>query len=158
MEYHVRKSFNIAKTVVEVVVPANSSGPVLAAFVMAGDNSSSSAAGPIDESSQHFRTQVLLAKPKLRSSLPEFMLPDVFVPLKHVPLTPSGKVDRRTLREWAARSTRDHLESYATINIPKRSPMTIVEKTLHQIWACLLGVKAEDIGIVRQSSNQTFDI
>ncbi|HEX4497848.1 MAG TPA: non-ribosomal peptide synthetase, partial [Thermoanaerobaculia bacterium] len=66
----------------------------------------------------------------LRRSLPEYMLPAAFQPLAALPLTPSGKVDRRALpapeRAGLAAST---------------PPATEVERALAELWRALLGVE-----------------
>jgi amino acid adenylation domain-containing protein len=73
----------------------------------------------------------------LRQTLPEYMVPTVFVMLEDLPLTPSGKVDRRHLPEP------DHdLTGPVEDLVPPRNPM---EATLAQIWGSLLQV--EQVGV-----------
>jgi len=161
VEYHTRRAFNITQTIVEVVIPANNSDPILAAFLLTKKKNTNLETDLVDEPSESFRTLFLLAEPKLRSSLPKFMIPNVFIPLNRIPLTPSGKANRRTLREWASGVTRNDLESYTTITAPKQSPVTATEITLHRIWACLLFLDPESIGIVRinlQEHEKSFEL
>jgi hypothetical protein len=73
----------------------------------------------------------------LRASLPEYMVPSAFVPLEALPLTPSGKLDRRALP--SPDRVRPELESGF---VAPRSP---VEVLLATIWIGLLGV--EPVGI-----------
>ncbi|HKU72542.1 MAG TPA: non-ribosomal peptide synthase/polyketide synthase, partial [Pyrinomonadaceae bacterium] len=72
----------------------------------------------------------------LRELLPEYMIPSAFVLLAELPLTPSGKVDRRALS--APDSLRSETEGYA-------APRTPIEEVLANIWANLLGF--EQVGI-----------
>jgi len=148
VEYHLRKAFNITQTIVEIIEPANSNGPVLAAFLLTTKNYDDLTYNLVNKPSAEFHNQVLLAETQLRSSLPRFMIPDLFIPLKRIPLTHSGKIDRRALREWATGTTRNDLESYGNIAVPKTSPTTAVEKTLHRIWTRLLALEPESVGIV----------
>ncbi|HEV7508315.1 MAG TPA: non-ribosomal peptide synthase/polyketide synthase [Thermoanaerobaculia bacterium] len=71
----------------------------------------------------------------LRERLPEYMVPTVFVVLETLPLTPSGKVDRRALPEPERRGSD---ESYL-------APRTPVEEVLCAIWEEVLG--AERVGV-----------
>ncbi|HEY0607596.1 MAG TPA: amino acid adenylation domain-containing protein, partial [Herpetosiphonaceae bacterium] len=71
------------------------------------------------------------------SRLPEYMVPSMFVVLDALPLTPSGKLDRRAL-PLPDRSRRD-LDGEVVL------PRTPLEATLASIWAELLGI--EQIGI-----------
>ncbi|HSF41083.1 MAG TPA: amino acid adenylation domain-containing protein, partial [Thermoanaerobaculia bacterium] len=68
----------------------------------------------------------------LKESLPEYMVPAAFVTLEALPVTPSGKVDRRALP--APDSARPDLDaSYA-------APRNPVQEVLADIWSDLLGV------------------
>jgi amino acid adenylation domain-containing protein len=69
----------------------------------------------------------------LRKSLPEYMLPNVFVELDELPLTENGKVNRRALPppEDEQRSAEDSLIA----------PRTALEKAIAAIWQNLLGVQ-----------------
>jgi amino acid adenylation domain-containing protein len=69
---------------------------------------------------------------RLRAKLPEYMVPAVIVPLDSLPLSPNGKVDRRTLP--APSGERPALTETYT------APRTTVEATLAQIWAEVLRV------------------
>ena len=73
----------------------------------------------------------------LKRRLPEHMVPSVFAPLERMPLTPSGKVDRKALPETDSR--RPELE-HAFV-----APQTEREQILARIWAQVL--KVESVGI-----------
>jgi amino acid adenylation domain-containing protein len=72
----------------------------------------------------------------LRGVLPGHMVPRLFVPLRTLPLTATGKVDRQAL-----------LRSDAPAAVPQRTvvaPRTEVERALARVWTGILGV--EDVG------------
>jgi amino acid adenylation domain-containing protein len=89
----------------------------LAAYVLAGE-----AGAP---SPQTLRTY-------LRQKLPEYMIPSAFVSLDTWPLTPSGKVDRRTL------PPPEQIEPEAPLE--GEAPRTPLEELLAGIWADVLKV------------------
>jgi amino acid adenylation domain-containing protein len=68
----------------------------------------------------------------LAERLPAHMLPSVFVPLDELPLTPSGKVDRRQLPAPEAAGEEARADYVA--------PRTPVEEVLAGIWRDVLGV------------------
>lgn len=73
----------------------------------------------------------------LKERLPDYMVPSAFVALDTLPLTPSGKVDRRALP--APNRTRlDLNEAFV-------APSTAIEERLADIWAAVLGI--EQVGI-----------
>ncbi|MEM8932963.1 MAG: amino acid adenylation domain-containing protein, partial [Acidobacteriota bacterium] len=72
----------------------------------------------------------------LKTKLPEYMVPAIFVPLDPMPLTPNGKVNRRALPKP------DPTLFRTTEYVP---PETDDEKAMAAIWAEVLGVK--DVGL-----------
>jgi amino acid adenylation domain-containing protein len=68
----------------------------------------------------------------LRTKLPAYMVPTVFVPMKALPVTPNGKIDRRSLP--APAPTRPEL---AAAFAPPRNPL---EQLLAQTYASVLGL------------------
>ncbi|MCP4659571.1 MAG: AMP-binding protein, partial [bacterium] len=81
------------------------------------------------------------ARAYLGESLPEYMVPAVFVPLDALPLTPNGKVDRAALRRLplpaeAARSRRDATHE---------APRTEAEQRIAEVWREVLGL--DEVGI-----------
>ncbi len=69
----------------------------------------------------------------LKAKLPEYMVPSAFVPLKAMPLTPNGKVNRRALPA----PDQTDLAPSAKFAAPK----DVVESRLIQIWESVLGVR-----------------
>ena len=72
----------------------------------------------------------------LQQYLPSYMLPSHFVLIDAVPLTPSGKVDRRALPEPDVKSLRE---------TPFEAPQTQLQELLAGIWADVLHL--EKVGI-----------
>ncbi|HLF24983.1 MAG TPA: amino acid adenylation domain-containing protein [Anaerolineae bacterium] len=68
----------------------------------------------------------------LKQTLPEYMIPSVFMFLASLPRTPNGKVDRRALP--APDGVRPELEKAFV------APRTQAEKTLAEIWSQVLGI------------------
>jgi amino acid adenylation domain-containing protein len=67
----------------------------------------------------------------LRQRLPDYMVPALFVPLAQLPMTPNGKLDRRSLPppDWQAGSPR-----------PQVAPRTPVESALCSLFKDVLGI------------------
>ncbi len=85
----------------------------------------------------------------LGRELPEFMLPSAFVVLEALPLSTSGKLDRRALPAPGRSSgapTAPENASAATWDVfadrPLEAPRTPVEELLAEIWTELLGVES----------------
>ncbi len=69
----------------------------------------------------------------LMGILAEYMVPSAFVPLEQLPLTPSGKVDRRALAAYDPGETEDDMDH--------TPPRTATEEALAAIWSDVLGMK-----------------
>jgi len=70
-------------------------------------------------------------KQYLQEQLPEYMLPSGFVILSQLPLTPSGKIDRKALLV---------LDVVSGVLTEYVAPQTETQKALAQIWAEVLGI------------------
>ncbi|KZN55553.1 hypothetical protein N474_01060 [Pseudoalteromonas luteoviolacea CPMOR-2] len=81
--------------------------------------------------------QLKQLKTALRSSLPQHMIPTVFVMMSQWPLTPNGKIDKKALPE---------LDDTALLG-EYVAPRSYNEQVLVRIWAKLLGLAEGSIGI-----------
>jgi amino acid adenylation domain-containing protein/non-ribosomal peptide synthase protein (TIGR01720 family) len=90
---------------------------------------------PLQRKSAHGLTPVL--RSYLQNNLPEHMIPAAFVMMDELPLTPSGKVDRRALP--APGQARPDLEEAHVL------PRNRAEELLADIWMQLLGL--ETVGV-----------
>ncbi|MDQ1355211.1 MAG: Amino acid adenylation protein [Acidobacteriota bacterium] len=72
----------------------------------------------------------------LLKTLPDYMIPSYFVQLEKIPLTSSGKVDRKALPQpHTGRSAAGYT-----------APLGLVERTLRDIWAEVLNISALQVG------------
>ncbi|EFQ33081.1 AMP-binding enzyme [Colletotrichum graminicola M1.001] len=138
--------------------------PSLAAFVELGEN--------LFEGSEDLtritittRERTYIAKKLIESSLgtgmPSHMMPTIFVPVKHLPVTPSLKVNRRKLQKMVGWLSHEQLQALSTVASPeevrsvgiKPLPLTKVEERMQSIWASLLGTHPSSI-----RGNQSFSM
>ena len=82
---------------------------------------------------------------KLRSRLPAYMVPSVFVPIATFPMTPtSGKVDRKALRA----AIDGCIETYRKGKTQdKRTPQTTFQTQMRVLWSSVINVAPQDIGL-----------
>jgi amino acid adenylation domain-containing protein/non-ribosomal peptide synthase protein (TIGR01720 family) len=163
VEHHTRRSFPGARDVVaEVVTPAEAGrAPMLVAFVWmdhpiqddsTGDdekddgNEKNKADDILTAPTDDFRAAIPAAETALHDLVPAYMVPAVFLPLRGVPLSATGKTDRRRLRDRVATLSRADIEAYHGSATGKRSPTTPAECTLQQLWAQVLNLPADEIG------------
>ena len=74
----------------------------------------------------------------LAGSLPEYMIPTHYMQLDQMPLTPNGKIDRRSLPEPELQEDKEHV-----------APVNEVEETLVDVWSEVLEVERDRISVTR---------
>jgi amino acid adenylation domain-containing protein/non-ribosomal peptide synthase protein (TIGR01720 family) len=176
VEHHTRRSFPGARDVVaEVVTPAEAGrAPMLVAFVWV--DISDQEARNIDEKDESdkdkrnedkrnedkrnedkaeeilaaptdsFRAAIPVAETTLLDAVPAYMVPAVFLPLRAVPQSTTGKTDRQRLRNRAAILSRADIEAYRGSAAAKRRPATPAERSLQALWAQVLNLSPDEIG------------
>ena len=138
VEWHIKRCGRFSGCVVDVV-NRNS----LVAFITIDSTRQGPYEGPlpVDELPQHLVNDT---RTFLRSVLPTFMIPTIYVPVKNWPITVSGKIDRRRLRE----SIEPLLDSYrSSPRDSKRYPKTTAQKSLVKLWAEAMSIPEDQIGI-----------
>ncbi|KAB8269059.1 hypothetical protein BDV30DRAFT_251720 [Aspergillus minisclerotigenes] len=83
---------------------------------------------------------------KLQKSLPHYAIPSYYIPVPAIPTGPTGKVDRKKLREIGSAFT-PRVQS----EIQQRKPTTPAEVKLQSLWAVALGIEVSNI-----SANDSF--
>ncbi|KAI1087434.1 hypothetical protein F5B19DRAFT_74752 [Rostrohypoxylon terebratum] len=134
-----------------------SSAPILAAFVELGDNLTQGSEN-LSILSRTTRERLYLSKKMadmvLRETLPSYMIPSAYIPIKHMPLTATLDVDRPELQRRIAGLSKKRLLGLAEVSNPKEVqgaslkplPLTQVERQMRATWArVLVDVKEESI-------------
>jgi brevianamide F synthase len=155
VEHHLKQCFPQAPRVfADVISPSDNGGQthVLAAFVqsnepVADSNAPSEGAEnwfiPVDAVLQ---TQVNTAMAHLSTRLPRYMVPDLFLCLRNVPLTHTGKLDRRRLCTYANKRSRYQLLRKDQTDHLRRAPSTEIEALLASLVANVLNTPVRDVG------------
>ncbi|OJJ32292.1 hypothetical protein ASPWEDRAFT_175579 [Aspergillus wentii DTO 134E9] len=157
VEEHVQQTFpgEVEDVVAQIVTPAALiKSPCLVVFIVPKEGLTAPALEPSPTvtldivAPTDIKEKVAHTKEQLLDLLPDYMIPTAFIPLRHMPKTIGGKVDRTKLRESMAEVTRDQLQSFfAPKSHGKRATATDVERALQRIWARALGIPAEQIGV-----------
>ena len=81
------------------------------------------------------------------TELSTHMVPTFFIPVSHIPVMSSGKVDRKKLVAFAKALTASELASFSSATRDKRQlPSTNMEIRLSYSWSKVLGIQRDTIG------------
>jgi aryl carrier-like protein len=85
---------------------------------------------------------------RLTNRLPNYMILTVLFSMKELPMTRTGKTDRRQLREIGASFSVQQLAEMRTAGqVTKRQPTCDTEKRMQRIWAQVLNIDPASIGL-----------
>lgn len=157
VEDSIQRQFNgtLRDAIAEIVTPAGPrKTPYLVAFLVPYGVDSASASSPQSASNlpldtiipPGYEAKIATVKAKLYDALPDYMVPSAFVPLRQMPQTTGGKVDRRRLRDAAASVTIQQLEFITPVSKNKPTVSNEAERMLQNIWARALGIPPSQIG------------
>ncbi|KAG8411848.1 Nonribosomal peptide synthetase [Metarhizium acridum] len=125
--------------------------PALAAFIqLDAADSTTNMSSVLKQLSASERQRLLAVQRHLRDKVQPFMVPSFLIGLQQMPLTQTGKKDRRTLREIGAQLTREQLQQYSLVG-PSDSDKTALtevtdaENELRTLWSEVLGVPVDSI-------------
>lgn len=130
----------VADVIAEVVTPKVTQRPMLVAFLLmprVSTEESTMKATPIIETLEREMTK----------EVPAHMIPSIYIPMTELPMTLTGKTDRRALREIGTRMDPKALASlYGTNPVQHIEPTSEAEIQLRYLWASVLNLPVSDIG------------
>lgn len=115
--------------------------PILVAFVVERTPSTYSSELLIVPLSEEFRRLSREIVLYLKDLLPAYMVPSLFIPISHLPITYSAKLARNRLREAFAYLSEDEIRGYRLQSDGDKLPATTqTERILQALWAKVLGI------------------
>jgi len=142
IEYHLKSNLGGIRhiTVEQVILPHRETRHLAAFFSLHKDTrpSVSSSAILMLPLPADIKQSILAAEVVLAEKLPAYMIPTLYVPVASIPLLPSGKTNRRELRQLSTRFTEQEIEQYSLTEGQKRAPRTHTEKILAEVWSQIL--------------------
>jgi amino acid adenylation domain-containing protein len=137
IEHHLKLNLVAgAKSAVELVKFNDSNGTkALVAFICLAEDDGTVAVSEMTGSVRAAAKQVEMA---LANALPVYYVPSVFMPVTKMPMTTSGKLDRKVLRALAAAVPEAQLTSFRLAGKSGRAPAGHTEVTLARVWASVL--------------------
>ncbi|KAI1016035.1 hypothetical protein LB504_009285 [Fusarium proliferatum] len=94
-----------------------------------------------------FRSHAKKLEIVLFNAVPAYMVPSAWLPISKMPLTSSGKLNRRSLRILGESVPTARMKTYKLALKSGRAPFSEVEKQLAAMWAQLLDIDVASIGV-----------
>ncbi|KAF2801822.1 peptide synthetase [Mytilinidion resinicola] len=141
VEYHLRNHLPSGTGVVaEVITPGGRGDPSLVAFVVepfkengADTENTTVPMSPVLERALAEMDQ------RVATTLPIYMIPSAYIPLRKMPSLVSAKTDRKKLREIGSAMSRQDLAKFRVAQVGSRKPETEMELRIHELWKQILG-------------------
>ena len=145
IEHHLKLNLpSGAKSAVELVKFNDSIGTkALVAFMCLSESDGPAAVGEMNEAIRIVAKQMEMA---LASALPVYYVPSMFMPVTSMPMTTSGKLDRKVLRALAAAIPESQLTPFRLAGKSGRAPAGQAEVALARLWAAVLKLSADAVG------------
>lgn len=83
----------------------------------------------------------------LSNNLTTYLVPELYVPIKHLPTTISGKLDQRTILQFIESTPDDIIQQYMPGNFANNRPLIKTELQLRLLWAKILDKEVETFGV-----------
>lgn len=150
IEHHIANSMSSVRgddvksltIIAETIRPKEATSAVLVAFVMLECSETE-----ISDESYKKMVQNLAAvsNEQLKDRIPIYMIPTSYIPIFTIPMTPTGKTDRRQLREIAESAWKQ----YKNVSEEKESDgvLSEVEKVLQQVWMSVLNLSVDETSV-----------
>lgn len=154
IEHHIRLSLgaDLPLNSSVQVVDGSGAGDALFAFICLNTGRGANASDGVLALDEENVKLLASIQEHLRAVLPAYMVPSFYLPVSRLPLTTSGKMDARTLKQWARSISISDLTQYTlTARAQLQKPETPTELLLQEIWADILKVPAASI-----SRNDSF--
>lgn len=144
IEHHVRNALAFQKgelsVVAALIVPKGGNNKILTAFVsipITDDSAGTSA----------LSARVAQATELLQDRVPSYMIPGAYVFLQRMPMSATGKTDRKKLHEIGSSMTLEELTSFGNSckEGGRRAPTSAIELRLQAAWACTLQISPENL-------------
>ncbi|KAI1176855.1 acetyl-CoA synthetase-like protein [Nemania sp. FL0916] len=153
IETHLKATIS-AELAVEVGVPrgGGDEDKMLVAFICLGSQSMV----PTDLSSVDAKVQARLhallgdGEEQLARKVAHYMLPAAYLPLRSLPMTTSGKRDRRALQRIIASLLKQELLAWrrpSEKELVSRPPVTDMERRVAELWALILKVDVDELSL-----------
>ncbi|KIA75547.1 nonribosomal peptide synthase [Aspergillus ustus] len=137
IEYWIKRHFSDAHTVAAgLIKPRAGDAQIVAAIELQKDHADSRTT--LLDMSEPLRKRFLELQATLSQTLPSFMIPSKYIPIQNIPLTASGKIDRRALRGLLESLTEEKLAHYGLSDSDDIAPRTETERRLADLWAAAL--------------------
>lgn len=82
----------------------------------------------------------------ISATIPSYMVPSIYIPVSKIPLTSSGKIDRRAVATLTQTMTVETVATYKPIGSGDKAPSTEAEIVLRQLWSKILAKAVDAIG------------
>jgi amino acid adenylation domain-containing protein len=149
VEHQARQCFGNAEIAAEVAAPAGQK-PTLILFVaerqgFSEDMNCNSLLSPPRDA---FQSEARAVKARLQAVLPSHMIPAAYVELTAIPISRTGKVDRKMLRQTIERVPERELRAYRPTTHKEAifSTRTFTEAQLRYLFSAALGLPVNVIG------------
>lgn len=151
IEHHLKLNLPAdAQSAVELVKFTDSKGTkALVAFLSLSSEPAGSVndvPSGIGEMTDTVKTVAKEMEVALAESLPAYYVPSLFMPVTSMPMTTSGKLDRKVLRQLAQSVPEDRMVLFRLAGKSGRAPAGHVETTLARLWSSVLGLAADAVG------------
>ncbi|KAL4915856.1 hypothetical protein BDW62DRAFT_187764, partial [Aspergillus aurantiobrunneus] len=141
IEYWIRRHFGVQIVSADLVKSNTGDAALVAAIELEQGHSSN--ATTFLEVTDSLKKSFLQLQAALAKILPSYMVPSKYIPIQNMPLTPSGKLDRRSLRALLEDLNEEHLAQYGLSDGNDVAPSTDTERRLANLWTQALNTSKE---------------
>lgn len=133
VEHHIRRVLLGFMAVADVIKLRGSTQSTLIAFVPSQQGADEDGTECLDRTSRMLSVNIEALNSTLRGNLPAYMIPSAYISVPDLPLTQSGKIDRKRLREFGMGLSVDQVFASSKA-IESISPTTNMERRLQKLW------------------------